>query len=89
MPKKRRKLSRDLELEISKAAKKVELITAKINDIQEDEILNEYRLAFEPVRNTYLLLSTLYTTEGLTPQTQELHENYKVLLNIFEDEYEI
>ena len=60
MAKKRRKLSKELEGEISKACKKVELITAIINDIQEEDIQTEYRTAFDPVRNTYLLLTTLY-----------------------------
>ena len=89
MPKKRRKLSRDLESEISKASKKVELITAKINDIKEEEILTDYRLAFEPVRNTFLLLSTLYISEGFTNQTQDLLKIYKELLKEFEEEFEI
>ena len=34
MPKKRRKLSRELESKISRAEKKVELITAQINETQ-------------------------------------------------------
>ena len=45
MPKKRRKLSKELELEMSIALKKVELILAKINDIRDDDIQGEYRLA--------------------------------------------
>ena len=89
MPKKRRKLSKELELLIAQAAKKVELITAQINDIQEDDIQSEYRTAFDPVRNTYLLLATLYKTEGLTDQTKELSTNYELLLRHFENEYEI
>ena len=89
MPRKRRKLSRDLELEISKASQKVELITAQINDILEEDIQSEYRLAFDNVRNTFLLLSTLYTTEGFTSQTENLLKDYKTLLASFEDEYEI
>ena len=89
MPRKRRKLNRDLELEISKASQKVELITAQINDILEEDIQSEYRLAFDNVRNTFLLLSTLYTTEGFTSQTENLLKDYKTLLASFEDEYEI
>ncbi len=89
MPKKRRKLSKELELEISKACKKVELITAIINDIQEEDIQNEFRTAFESVRNTYLLLTTLYDSRGLTDETEELCSKYKQLLLQFEEEYEI
>ena len=89
MPRKRRKLSRALELEISKARQKVELITAQINDIQEDDIQSEYRSAFDPIRNTYLLLNSLYTSEGLTSQTEQLIKDNKNLLATFESEYEI
>ena len=89
MAKKRRKLSKDLELEISKAAKKVELVTAIINDIQEDDIQTEFRSAFDSVRNTYLLLTTLYDSRGLTDETEELLVNYKKYLIQFENEYEI
>ena len=89
MPKKRRKLSKEMELEISKASKKVELVTAIINDIQEEEIQNEFRTAFDTVRNTYLLLTTLYDSRGLTDETQELLINYKKYLMEFENEYEI
>ena len=89
MAKKRRKLSKELESDIAQAAKKVELITAQINDIHEEDIQNEYRIAFDPVRNSYLLLATLYKAEGTTNQTEELNKSYKSLLIKFEEEYEI
>ena len=89
MPKKRRKLNKELESEISSAAKKVELISAQINDIQEEEIQGEYRTAFDPIRNAYVLLATLYKSEGFTPQTESLNLSYKGLLEKFEQEYEI
>ena len=89
MPKKRRKLSKELEGEISIAFKKVELITAIINDIQEEDIQNEFRTAFDSVRNTYLLLTTLYDSRGITEETEDLLKNYKILLQKFEEEYEI
>ncbi len=89
MPKKRRKLSRELEAEIASACKKVELITAIINDIQDEEIQTEYRVAFDQIRNTYLLVASLYESEGVTAQTEELISSYKKLLNTFENEYEI
>jgi hypothetical protein len=40
MAKKRRKLSKPMEAEISAAQKKVELISAKIRDIREEDIQN-------------------------------------------------
>ncbi len=89
MAKKRRKLNKELELEISLASKKVELISAKINDIQEEDILAEYNAAFEPVKNTYLLLAALYDTEGYTNQTSDLILNYYKFLKEFEEGYEI
>ena len=89
MPKKRRKLNKELESEISNATKKVELITAKINDIYDEDTQTEYRVAFEPIRNTFLLLVGLYDTEGFTPTTDGLNFQYKELLDKFEAEYEI
>ena len=49
MPKKRRKLNQDMEKEISSAKKTVELIVAKINDIDEEDIQVEYRQAFQKI----------------------------------------
>ncbi len=89
MAKKRRKLSKDLELEISKAIKKVELISAIINDIQEEDTQSEYREAFLPAKNSFLLLVGLYDTEGFTETTQNLIIKYKEQLATFESEYEI
>ena len=78
-----------MESEISQAMKKVELITAIINDIQEEDIQTEFRSAFESVRNTYLLLTTLYDSRGFTDETEDLLSNYNKYLKIFEDEYEV
>ncbi|WP_320667758.1 hypothetical protein [Prochlorococcus sp. MIT 1307] len=89
MARKRRKLNKEMELDISLATKKVELITAQINDIQEEETLSEYSLAFDPIKNTFLLLVGLYDTEGFTDKTKELLNQYKKLLVSFEEEYEI
>ena len=60
MAKKRRKLSPQMQNDIAQATKKVELITAQINDIPDEDIQTEYRLGFDNVRNTYLLLSSPY-----------------------------
>ncbi len=87
--KKRRKLSPELESEIAAAKRKVELITAIINDIDDEEIQGEYRTAFNPIKYAYTYVSTLYDSEGLTEGTQKGIEDYKANLNKFEDEYEI
>jgi len=89
MPKKRRKLNRDLENMIASAFKKVELINAQINDIQEETIQSEYRSAFDPVAFTYVSLKTLYDKYGFTPETEDLSKQYGEKLAKFEQEYEI
>ena len=48
MPKKRRKLSKEHEKSISIALKEIELILAKINDINDDDIRGEYAISFAP-----------------------------------------
>ncbi len=89
MPRKRRKLSKELENEIANAKKKVELIMAQINDIQEEDIQSDYRLAFEPAAKEYIYLSDLYNKTGLTPESEKSLSNYKIFLQNFENEYEI
>ena len=89
MPKKRRKLNKELEKDIENAKRKVELITAIINDIEEEEIQGEYRTAFNPVKYAYTFLTTLYDAEGFNESTKGGYDEYKLLLSKFEDEYEI
>ncbi len=90
MPKKRRrKLSPDLEKDISSAKRKVELITAIIFDIEDEEIQLEYITAFEKVKNAYLLLTALYDEVGFNDQTVMAFDTYKALINSFEEEYEL
>ena len=89
MPKKRRKLNKEFESQISTALRKVELISAKINDIRDEDIQDEYKVAFERVRGMYVYFSNLYKTEGYTEKTQDGHQIYSDLLKVFEEEYEI
>ncbi len=89
MPKKRRKLSREMEQEIDQAKRKVELISAKINDIEEEEILFEYQSAFQLTKNEYLNLYALYASYGINDESQTSLDNYKRYLTEFEGEYEI
>ena len=49
MPRKRRKLSKEHEKSISIAQKEIELILAKINDINDDDIRTEYAISFAPL----------------------------------------
>ena len=89
MPKKRRKLNKELENDIASAKRKVELITAKIFDIRDEDIQGEYRDAFQNVISSYLHLSNLYKTEGFTPESEATFALYKQLISEFEEEYEI
>ncbi len=89
MPRKRRKLNADLEKEIAAAKRKVELITAIINDIEEEDIQGEYRIAFESVRNSVLLLSNMYDLTGFNDESEMEFSRYKQLITNFELEYEI
>ena len=49
MPKKRRKLNKDFEKEIYSSKKNVELVLAKIYDIDDEDIQKEYMSAFNEV----------------------------------------
>ena len=68
MPKRRRKLSPELEKHISLAKKQIELITAIIHDIDEEDIQEEYKAAFLPVMGR-LLAKLIPLLEGKTPKT--------------------
>ena len=78
-----------MEKEIAIAKRSLELIMAKIFDIADEDIQKDYLLAFEPVRNTCLLVDNLYISDGMTDQTQELLAHYHKLFHEFESEYEV
>ena len=89
MPKKRRKLNKEMEQEILGAKKKVELITAKINDIDEEDIQSEYRQAFQSVVLEITSLDEYYKTSGYTSESQNMMDNYIQYLDKFLNEYEL
>ena len=89
MPKKRRKLSKEMEEQINKSEKKVELIKAKINDIREEDIQNDYLTAFHPPEKLLQLLKDLYKNEGFNDQTHAIYNEYTKQLSQFEEEYEL
>tara|TARA_Y100001968_G_scaffold250417_1_gene235470 strand:- start:812 stop:1081 length:270 start_codon:yes stop_codon:yes gene_type:complete len=89
MSKRRRKLSPELEKEISLAKKQIELITAIIHDIDEDDIQEEYKSAFFPVMSAYMSLEQMYKEVGFNDETSNLHQLYLSNLNKFKNEYEI
>ncbi len=89
MAKRRRKLSPELEKNISLAKKQIELITAIIHDIDEEDIQEEYKSAFLPVMSTYMSLDQLYKDSGFNEDTTNLYQIYLTKLDKFKSEYEL
>ena len=89
MPKKRRKLNKDMEAEMAAAKRKIELITALIKDIPDEDIQGEYLEAFGQVRSAVVNLVAKYTTDGFCEETEGLLALYKGLIDQFEADYEL
>ena len=89
MAKKRRKLNKDFEKKIYSSKKNVELVLAKIYDIDDEDIQKEYMTAFNGVVYFYDELKLNYEQRGFHETSEELLKNYKNAFNLFESEYEI
>ena len=89
MAKKRRKLNKDFERKIYSSKKNVELVLAKIYDIDDEDIQKEYITAFNEVVYLYGQLNEDYEKEGFNDKSDELLKNYKIAFNLFESEFEI
>jgi len=89
MAKKRRKLNKDFERKIYTSRKNVELVLAKIYDIDDEDIQKEYISAFNVVVSLYDQLKEDYEKQGFNDNSDELLKNYKNAFNIFESEFEI
>ena len=89
MAKRRRKLSPELEKKIALAKKQIELITAIIHDIDEEDIQEEYKSAFLPVMSAYLSVDQMYKEVGFNDETINLHQLYLTNLDTFKNEYEL
>ena len=89
MPNKRRKLNKDFEKKIIASRKNVELVLAKIYDIDDEDIQKEYMGAFNGVVYLYDELKVDYEEKGFNDNSQELLNKYKNALNLFESEFEI
>ena len=89
MAKKRRKLNRDFEKKIYSSKKNVELVLAKIYDIDDEDIQKEYITAFNKVVDLYDQLNEDYELRGFNDKSDELLKNYKIAFNLFESEFEI
>jgi len=89
MAKKRRKLNKDFEKIIYSSKKNVELVLAKIYDIDDEDIQKEYMGAFNGVVYLYDALKEDYEEKGFSDNSQELLTNYQNAFNLFESEFEI
>ena len=89
MAKKRRKLNKDFEKIIYSSKKNVELVLAKIYDIDDEDIQKEYMCAFNGVVYLYDLLKEDYEQKGFNDNSQELLTRYHNSFNLFESEFEI
>ena len=89
MAKKRRKLNKDFEKIIYSSKKNVELVLAKIYDIDDEDIQKEYMGAFNGVVYLYEVLKEDYEQKGFNDDSQELLSKYENALNLFESEFEI
>ena len=89
MQKKRRKLNKDFEKKIYSSKKNVELVLAKIYDIDDEDIQKEYMSAFNRVVFLYDELKEEYEKLGFDDNSEGLLTNYKNAFNLFELEFEI
>ena len=89
MAKKRRKLNKDFEKKIYSSKKNVELVLAKIYDIDDEEIQKEYISAFNGVVHLYDEIKVDYEKQGFNDNSEELLRKYKKAFNLFESEFEI
>ena len=89
MPKKRRKLNKDFEKKLHSSKKNVELVLAKIYDIDDEDIQKEYMSAFNKVVYLYDELNEDYVQKGFNDNSDERMTNYKNAFNLFESEFEI
>ena len=89
MIKKRRKLNKDFEKKIYSSKKNVELVLAKIYDIDDEDIQKDYMSAFQEVVYLYDRFKENYEEIGFNDNSEELLSNYKNAFNLFESEFEI
>ena len=89
MAKKRRKLNKEFEKKIYSSKKNVELVLAKIFDIDDEDIQKEYMSSFNGVVSLYDELKEDYELQGFNDKSEELLINYKKAFKLFESEFEI
>jgi len=89
LTKRRRKLSPEHDKKIDLFKKHVELLSAKIGDIRNDSLREEFAEGFRPVLHAWGFLRGEYDANGLTDDLLEGFGRYQSELQKFEDEYEL
>ena len=89
MAKKRRKLNKEFEKKMHSSKKNVELVLAKIYDIDDEDIQKEYMSAFNQVVYLYNVLKEDYDQQGFNENSEDLLKGYKNAHQLFESEFEI
>ena len=89
MSKKRRKLNKAFEKQIYSSKKNVELVLAKIYDIDDEDIQKEYMSAFNDVVYSYDQLKNDYELIGFNDNSENLIAEYNNAFSLFESEFEI
>ena len=89
MAKKIRKLNKEFEKKIYSSKKNVELVLAKIFDIDDEDIQKEYLSAFNGVVKLFDELNEDYELLGFNENSEEFLIQYKNAFNLFESEFEI
>ena len=89
MGKKRRRLNKDFEKKIYASKKNVELVLAKIYDIDDEDIQKEYMNAFSEGVVIYERLKNDYELLGFNDDSENLISNYLNAFNQFKSEFEI
>jgi len=89
MAKKRRKLNKEFEKKIYSSKKNVELVLAKIYDINDEDIQKEYMSAFNKVVYLYDELKQDYENLGFNDNSEDFLQNYNKAFNNFKSEFEI
>jgi len=89
MAKKRRKLNKDFEKKIYSSKKNVELVLAKIYDIDDEDIQKDYFSSFNKVVFLFEQLKDDYESIGFNEDSEKLMANYQNSFNLFKSEFEI
>ena len=82
-------MNKDFEKQIYSSKKNVELVLAKIYDIDDEEIQKEYMSAFNRVVCLYDCLKEDYEKKGFNDDSEDFLTNYKNEFNLFQSEFEI